>query len=151
MALQVLHFILAINVLLSSTGVTVFEHLCQMKGRTASVFVKNQHCCQKKVAIKNACFKKSCCKTAAKSDGISFSSKPCCEDKTQFLKSSVEGAAFKTFSAPDFKFQPYLVEAVFYAERLDIIPLNQKILRFYLYKPPPKLADIRVLIQSFLC
>ena len=34
---------------------------------------------------------------------------------------------------------------------LEVIPISQKALRFYLYKPPPKVTDIRVFIQSFLC
>ncbi|MDX2280103.1 MAG: hypothetical protein NW218_10970 [Saprospiraceae bacterium] len=152
MILKILHILMAFNVLLSSSGVTVFEHLCQMKGRTTSFFVQPKNCCQKKEVKKEFCQKSKCCKKAETTGNApTFTKKPCCEDKSQFFKSETTGTQNKTFSVPDYKFQPLFVEALPYVERFDIIPLNQKILRFYLYKPPPLVFDIRVLVQSFLC
>lgn len=150
--LKVLHIFMAFNVLLSSSGVTVFEHLCQMKGRTTSFFVQPKNCCQKQEIKKEFCQKSKCCKKAeTTSKDPSINKKPCCEDKAQFFKSETSGTSFEPFAVPDFKFQPLFAVAFPYVERFDIIPLNQKILRFYLYKPPPLVSDIRVLVQSFLC
>lgn len=146
-----LHITLAISMLFSTAGVTLFEHLCQMKGRTASVFIKANPCCQKKIASESSCHKKNCCPKSTKSSEKGITPKPCCSDKAQYFKTNLDGTTFKTFSTPDFKFQHTIVESMFFTGRFGIIPLNQKILRFYLYKPPPKATDIRVLVQSFLC
>lgn len=154
MLLKALHIFLAFNVLLSTTGIVVFEHLCQMKGKTASVFVQSKNCCSKKGTTEKiaACQIAKCCKkNEPTSKGASISPKPCCEDNAQFFKSETDATAAKIFSIPDFKFQPLFAEAFLCFERSGFIPLNPKTLRFYLYKPPPKLADIRLLIQSFRC
>ncbi len=144
--LKTLHLILAIHVLLSSTGLTVFEHLCQMKGRTVSIFTQPKGCCK----LKNS-DKASCCLHEKETQDESFSRKPCCEDKSQLLKSNIDGAVQK-IALPDFNFQALYIQVLpFQVIAFDVIPSSQKALRFYLYKPPPKVTDIRVFIQSFLC
>jgi hypothetical protein len=148
--LKTLHLILALHVLLSSTGITVFEHLCQMKGRTVSIFTQPKGCCKHVILKKGLCEKKGC-STSATKPHITLSKKPCCQDKTQVLKSNIDGAIQK-IALPDFNFQAIDFQAKpFIVLSLDIIPISQKALRFYLYKPPPKVTDIRVFIQSFLC
>ncbi|HOY17627.1 MAG TPA: hypothetical protein PLC89_10050 [Haliscomenobacter sp.] len=144
--LKTLHLILALNVLLSSTGLTVFEHLCQMKGRKVSIFTQPKGCCK----LKNS-DKASCCLHEEEPQDETFSRKPCCADKSQLFKSNIDGAVQK-IALPDFNFQAVSMQALPYqAMASDVIPSSQKALRFYLYKPPPKVTDIRVFIQSFLC
>jgi hypothetical protein len=139
---QLLHLILALNILLSSSGIMVFEHLCQMRGKTVTYFVKSKSCCAQKLQRKE-------CKTAHSSS--SFSRIPCCKDKSAFVKNDPNATLQKinlfsvlvplclspTIALPDFG-------AAF-------IPLHHKVLRFYLYKPPPQMRDILVFVQSFLC
>ena len=147
--LKFLHIILALNVLLSTSGVTVFEHLCQMKGRTVSIFIQPKGCCKSKKAPQNACQKAAC--TLKGHHHNSLSKKPCCEDKSQLLKATTEGAAQKIITL-DFNFDFITVNFLPSIEWANTItPTSQKALRFYLYKSPPMVTDIRVFIQSFLC
>ena len=146
--LRILHIILAINLLLSSTGVTVFEHLCQMKGKSVSVFLKPNGCCKQKQSYKTLCQGTRDCKL---DNGQQITRKPCCQDKSQFVKSNMDGALQK-IALPDFYFQVFNIQSIpQIVLKLDIIPNSQKTLRFCLYKPPPQVTDIRVFIQSFLC
>lgn len=141
---------MALHVLLSSTGVTVFEHLCQMKGKTVSIFTQPKGCCKHIILKKDLCEKEGCSLAETKPH-ITLSKKPCCQDKTQLLKSNIDGAIQK-IALPDFNFQAIdFQELPSLVLNLNIIPTSQKALRFYLYKPPPKVTDIRVFIQSFLC
>ena len=147
--LKFLHIILALNVLLSTSGVTVFEHLCQMKGRTVSIFIQPKGCCKSKEAPQDACQKAKC--SLKSHHHNSLSKKPCCEDKSQLLKATTEGAAQKIITL-DFNFDFITVNFLPSIEWANTItPTSQKALRFYLYKPPPMVTDIRVFIQSFLC
>jgi hypothetical protein len=146
--LKVLHLILALNILLSSTGLTVFEHLCQMKGRTIGVFVKPHGCCAKKRTYQSSWQK---AKTCHLNKAPQINRKPCCQDKSQFVKSNIQGSvqkiALTDFHFDFFNFQPLPTQAL----SSHNVPISQKTLRFYLYKPPPQVTDIRVFIQSFLC
>ena len=148
---KILHLILAINVLFSSTGITVFEHLCQMKGRTVSVFTKPKACCKRVKTEEDKCQKDCCTALKTLQQGTALSKKSCCQDKTQLLKSNIDGSIQK-IALPDLHVQIVDFEALPFALfSLEVIPISQKALRFYLYKPPPKVTDIRVFIQSFLC
>ena len=146
--LKVLHIILAINLLLSSTGITVFEHLCQMRGRTIGVFVKPHSCCAQEETYQ-ASWQKS--QTCHLNKAPQINRKPCCQDKSQFVKSNIQGAVQK-IALPAFQFQVFNFQPLpTLAQELYTLPISQKTLRFYLYKPPPQVTDIRVFIQSFLC
>lgn len=149
--LRALHIILAIQVLFSSTGVVIFEHVCQKKGSTTALFEKSRNCCLPLEYTKHPCQKSKCCQAKEINSGTSVSKKPCCEDQSQFLKLGTENTAFKTFTFADLHLQPVWVTAALAVEHLDVNPFNQKTLRFYLYKPPPVVTDLRVLMQSFLC
>lgn len=147
--LKILHLILALNILLSSSGIMVFEHLCQMRGKKVALFVQPKSCCQKRVQVQGSC----CAKAEVANTQESLSRIPCCSDKSSFLKTDTQPSLQKvvtlSFVVDAFILPPSLNFAVEIAN--DILPHNQKILRFYLYKPPPLLRDIPVLVQSFLC
>lgn len=151
MIVKALHIILALNILLSSSGVTVFEHLCRMKGRTASFLFQAGSCCKKQKTIKSPCHKTKCCSKKEAARGTSIHKKPCCEDKAQFFKTDTEGIVVQKKSLPDFKFQPIFADPFANSQHPGVFPLHPKKPRFYLYKPPLIVADIRVLVQSFLC
>lgn len=144
-----MHIILAFNVLLSTSGITVFEHLCQMKGKTVSVFAQPKGCCASKKMVQGSCQKKEC--NLKGHQHHSLSKKPCCEDKSHLLKSTSEGTTQLKFLF-DYHFDLITVNSPnFVVWSGAITPTSQKALRFYLYKPPPVATDIRVFIQSFLC
>lgn len=149
MLLKLLHITLAMHLLLTTTGVMVFEHLCQMQGRSASVLVRAGGCCRKKTAPKTTCHQKKCCQKRQPTKGIS--KKPCCEDRSQYVQSGAVGMAFQPLPMPSFKFQPLAVPTFLSIGLVGILPFSQKILRFYRYKPPPLVSDIPVLVQAFRC
>lgn len=151
MIVKALHIALALNILLSSSGVTVFEHLCRMKGRTASFFFQAGSCCKKQKTIKSPGYKTKCCSKKEASRGASIHKKPCCEDRAQFFKTDTEGTAVQKKSLPDAKFHLLFADAFSNTQHLGVLSIHQKNLRFYLYKPPLIASDIRVLVQSFLC
>ena len=147
--LKILHLILALNILLSSSGIMVFEHLCQMRGKKIALFVQPKSCCQKRVQVQGSC----CAKAEIANAKESLSRIPCCSDKSSFLKTDTQPTLQKILAlslvADAFILPPSLNFALEFSR--DILPHNQKILRFYLYKPPPRMRDIPVLVQSFLC
>lgn len=147
--LKILHLILALNILLSSSGVMVFEHLCQMRGKKIALFVQPKSCCQKRAQVQSS----YCKKQEGSNMEESLSRIPCCSDKSTFLKTNTQPTLQKVveFSlVADSFVLPTSLDFAFEFSR-DILPHNQKILRFYLYKPPPRMRDIPVLVQSFLC
>ena len=127
----------------------VFEHLCQMRGKKVALFVQPKSCCQKRVQVQYSC----CGKQEVANTNESVSRIPCCSDKSSFLKTGTQPTLQKvmglSFVADPFALPPSLNFAFKFSR--DILPHNQKILRFYLYKPPPRMRDIPVLVQSFLC
>lgn len=147
--LKTLHLILALNILLSSSGIMVFEHLCQMRGKKVALFVQPKSCCKKQTLVQGSC----CAKAEAANPQESLSRIPCCSDKSAFLKTDTQPTLQKVMEislvADAFILPPSLNFALEFAA--SILPHNQKILRFYLYKPPPRMRDIPVLVQSFLC
>ncbi len=151
MLLKALHILLIVNVLLSSTGMPLFEHLCLKKGRTAFIYIKPKSCCYKTETAKSSCKKSTCCKSKQKTKKFGIHQKPCCNDKITYLKADTDGRLSKNFSIFDLKAQVLVVNLVPFALISDFVQINQKILRFILYKPPPTVTDIRVLVQSFRC
>lgn len=145
--LRILHLMLAFNILLSSSGVMVFEHLCQMRGKKIAYFIQPKSCCQKRVQLETSC----CAKEEEASTQESLSRMPCCKDKSAFFKTDPNSSIQKIvdFSA----FTPAILPSVLnqLPTVVDLLPHNQKILRFYLYKPPPRSRDIPLLVQSFRC
>lgn len=147
--LKILHLILALNILLSSSGIMVFEHLCQMRGKKVALFVQPKSCCQKRVQVQGSC----CEKEEIANSKESLSRIPCCSDKSSFLKTDTQPTLQKVMELSLVADAFILPESLNFALEFsrDILPHNQKILRFYLYKPPPRMRDIPVLVQSFLC
>lgn len=147
--LKILHLILALNILLSSSGIMVFEHLCQMRGKKIALFVQPKSCCQKRLQVQGSC----CEKEEIANTKESLSRIPCCSDKSSFLKTDTQPTLQKILEfrlvADSFILALNLNPELEFAR--DILPHNQKILRFYLYKPPPRMRDIPVLVQSFRC
>lgn len=128
-----------------------FEHLCQTKGRTSAVLVLPKSCCSKKVAKKTTCAKSSCCSKKKQSKLPTLRKKPCCEDRTHFLKADYAGTPLQLLEETNTSLQVAFA-AISSSQRHTAVPVgNLKLLRFYLYKPPPNTDDLRVLLQSFLC
>lgn len=149
MVFKLLHLILSLNLLVSSTGITVYEHKCSKNGSTFALFQKPKSCCSKKKS--GACSISGCSKHK-QTQGIEISSKPCCEDKSHYDKLSItaiskEPSAYSDIN-PDFSNNISWT----YIGCNEFNPVNERVLRLNLYKPPPLLKDnLRVLHMSFLC
>jgi len=149
MILNILHIALAVNLLVSSLGVTVHEHICNIRGTTRSLFVKPESCCSK---FK----KKSCpiagCKISKTHDGMSFRKKPCCEDKSHYDKLHVNAISAEKIGIADLQNQTPILRELSNIQFRKSEPTNEKLIRYSLYDPPPILTqNIRILYQSFLC
>ncbi len=141
MILKCLHIFLAFNLLLSTTGWNVYEHFCKLKGNSISIATPIKSCCAKKSH-----------QNTSKQHG--FNKKSCCQDANHFVKSNLKSVNFifeKHFDSQT----PDLFQTRFctlnIVQNHTIIPFSQKIIRFWLYKPPSPERDIPVLVQSFLC
>lgn len=144
-----LHILLAFNLLISTIGVSAYEHICSKNGSTFSIFVKPQSCCSKKKS-------KSCsangCSQHKSNNSPSFNKKPCCEDKTHYKKLSVSATEQTKVIPSELQSIFYLPVDVISFSKIGFICENEKTLKSYLYKPPPLTVDnLRVLYQSFLC
>lgn len=133
-------------------GMTAYEHLCQKNGTTIALLFKSQACSHKK----QKCFASNDANVCGTNDAILIDeilkNKPCCEDKSHYIKlytyapeitKVINAEAQPTFDKPHYLYSYNLV---------DIDSGNEKILKFYLYRPPPlPMGDLRVLYQTFLC
>jgi hypothetical protein len=149
MILKVLHILLSIHLLVSSTGLAVYEHICSKNGTSYSLFVKPQSCCSKKKT--KSCSAAGCAHHKAGND-VNIKKKPCCEDKTHYKKLNLTATEYSKLilkvTQPEYISFPISG----YSAEFDGLSQNSKTLRFYLYKPPPLQVDnLRVLYQSFLC
>ena len=146
---KVTSIFLAFNLLISSLGITTFEHICQKNGVTFSIFVKSG-CCSKRVAT-TKCSDTGCLKhKQINKSGIN--NKPCCEDRNLYKKlntSSTDLVKVKTSEIqPIFEFTNSCLTSVIIITSTE----NQKTLKFEMYDPPPLLVEnISVLYQSFIC
>lgn len=149
MILKVLHILLSIHLLVSSTGLAIYEHICSKNGTSYSLFVKPQSCCSKKKT--KSCSAAGCAQHKTGHD-TNIKKKPCCEDKTHFKKLNLTATEYSKLILK--ANQPQYISFPVSGYSIEFVGLSQnsKTLRFYLYKPPPLQVDnLRVLYQSFLC
>ncbi len=149
MLLRCLHLFIALNLLISSTGLNVYEHFCRMKGNSVSIFAKPSGCCSKK--NNNAP-----CTTTPTTTQQGFKKKPCCEERSHYIKSTIQGS--NSFSNTSHSPTPPILDVVpqamcdlHLAFTSSFAPFCPKILRFWLYTPPLPKRDICVLVQTFRC
>ena len=147
---KVLHILLAFNLLISSMGVTAFEHICQKNGTTLAYFVKSHNCCSQKKQNCSVVNNLGICQTSdSGKQGVNIKKKPCCEDRSYYKKLNTNASEFEKITLIEL----YPVSNSYWINSsiLEHVQENEKTVRFYLYKPPPIYKDHRVLYQSFLC
>ena len=147
MLYKFIHIFILINLLASSSGLTIYEHTCKIKGKSYSLFSKDKICCS---GGKNT----SCSSEShnEKLDHVSFKKKRCCENKTFYDKLSVESTPFDKVYKSEFDgfVGKILIKSGFKLFSNEI--LLQKTINTFLYHPPPESkGNLRVLFQSFLC
>jgi hypothetical protein len=150
--LKLLHLFTALNILLSSTGVMAFEHLCKLRGRSISLYLPPKSCCKHESSAVLT-YQSTDAGASLNAPGLSFKTTPCCSDQSQYFKALLEGGSSSS-SVLDFELLALPIiglPAYQTAFSQHLVPFSEKNLRFYLYKPPALATDIRVLIRSFLC
>ncbi len=149
MLLKVLHIVLSLSLLVSSMGITAYEHICSLKGTTFSLFVKPKSCCSKKKATSKGT---PLCTKHSNTAESTIQRKPCCEDKSSYAKLNVSATSVdkSVLSTDKSCIDNVSIPETFRSKQSGIF--NEKTFCTFFYKPPPVRRDnLRVLYQSFLC
>ena len=138
--------LLALLVLVTSVGLTVDRHFCGGEMKSFSLVGKAKTCYE----LATGKPQPTCVKADNKDEfqGIAFSKKPCCENKTDHFQTDTDTSLQSASDALTVQTQHFLVAyvAVFVQSYVHYFSPKQ-----YLdYRPPSILRDIPVLIQSFL-
>lgn len=149
MILKAIHILIALNLLLSTTGVSVFNHVCKKRGVFTGLFHIPDSCCSKKQKTKE----REVYHPTSSEDSTntpSLKKMPCCVDLFSYCKAEIfsneSGTAIYNASQSDIvaiEYQPFLDKPISLS--------NHKNLCFSLYENPPPDREIYLLVQSFLC
>jgi hypothetical protein len=145
---KIISVMMAMLVLLSSTGFSMDLHFCQGQLKSFSLFGKAETChaqaakshCQKK--------KKTCHASISNQDEVGKCKKNCCSNKTVKIESNNDIKNIQTLElAP---LQAKFLTAFIQVYLLKKSEQNKAIIPHLNYVPPLLNKDIPVLIQSFL-
>lgn len=138
---KTLNFLLAMVVLLSSTGFGLIEHSCTLKGKTTSLHKSKTFCCAKhsSKALPNKnqtqVKKGACCSEDQRYENVEYSSS-LSQITAKFVQKTVDAAKVVVYE--------------FVVGLLETIYGNSEQARVDSQKPPLKGQDILILNQSFL-
>ncbi|MFZ1379645.1 MAG: hypothetical protein WAS56_08265, partial [Saprospiraceae bacterium] len=148
--MKLLHLLLALNIFLSSTGITIFSHICSAKGTSVEIFSPNGHCCSKKKQKKSCCNKSKQFKDQ-ESNQLKWTAKPCCTNDVDFVQADLESTLLQ--AKYDIQLN-YIADFLSFCQDFELIEnptSNHKTTLFALYKAPPDQGDLIPLLQSFRC
>ncbi len=147
--IRVLHLLLIINLLASTVGVGVFEHLCEVNGRSASLVAAAKSCCASRT--NGASHAGAASFTHGPSGDAAMTKAPYCQDHASWLKADLDGlspTATVTSGPSAVLAWPVLAKAA-----LPIAPaiegLGLKVVRAMQYEPPRRIVDVRLRVRSF--
>jgi len=135
------HIALAFLLLLSSSGIVLNLHYCQNELKSSAFFVKAQPCHENKAL-------RSCPMHGPSQSQDDQSTKGCCEDQSNYLKSEIDqfiATADFQLSIPTFLSIPPEEQLNDYSS-LDCIPPG-----YLHYKPPQRIWNYPVRFQNFRC
>ena len=145
---KTISLMMAMLMLLSSTGFSMDLHFCQGQLKSFSLFGKAKSCHEQ--AEKSHCLKKkkTCHISLSNQDKTGECKKNCCSNKTVKIESNKEVKNIETieFTA----FQVKFLTAFTQLYLLKKSEQNKTIIPYLNYIPPLLNKDIPVLIQSFL-
>ena len=141
LAAKFLHIILALLVLLSTTGFTLSEHFCQSELQAVSVFPKAEGCQSEKAPCRST--KKSC---SSHDEG---DCNGCCNNSSKYFQSDQDKQTH-SFEFKQLK-NPVLLATIFVVFNIQLPSFETAKVNFLTYKPPIVCDDIQVLLQTFLC
>ncbi|MEZ4989019.1 MAG: hypothetical protein R2824_01355 [Saprospiraceae bacterium] len=136
MLLKTLHITLIISLLSSSVGVVVNQHFCREQLKHTSLFTAVKSCHDKKVAS---------CPMHVENAGFGLDKKDCCNNTSQFLKTSQEQ---QMNQADPVKGPVANVNSKLSVLRFLLMPQASRT-NTTEYHPPPLIADFPSLFQIF--
>lgn len=143
------HLVLAIQLLVSTTGIGLFVHVCQNDGAIASFLTKAKCSCTLSDEKQQPA---SCCLIGEDEDkdNCEHDSQDCCSDHFELIKSDTElpRTQYSTPSEPDTDLAN--TSLVFGVSDSAPLVLNSVLNYNFDYPPPPE-EDLWLLHQAFLC
>lgn len=134
MTAKILHIILALSVLFSTTGILMGKHFCKKEMQTEKVLAKSKSCCQSN---------NSTCSSAE-----SGCDKDCCSNEYEYFQSDQVKLA-QSIDLPTLN-KPALVATLLLVFDFEIPTYDNNTLQLLSYRPPIVERDIPVLLQTFL-
>ena len=139
MAIRFLNIILALLILISSTGFTINSHFCRSQLKDVRIFFKADDCYKK---IKTNKIHQTC---HAKKQSCENN---CCKNTSKYYKldqdQQLSSFDFKLFSQPDF------IATLWIIFNFEISKTDSKSAQYLNYKPPLIVCDLPVDLQTFL-
>jgi hypothetical protein len=131
MILRSFHIIIALTLLLSTSGVTVTAYFCKDNLSGLSLLAPKE--CSSTT--------KACCAKAE-------DKKKCCTSDSKFFKIDLDQQLAKIFDYTDVD----LDEPIALVTHIDLEePVAEKVNNLVLYRPPPLVEDLTTLFQVYLC
>lgn len=155
MVQQAVHILLALMVLLSTTGITISKHFCKTQLRGIAVFVEAQNCHE----AKSACCvsdlpstKLSCCSSSKQGTQLcnTDGSNNCCHNEINYVKNK-ELLLIQSDIQESIDFEEVVVAILSNIHHFLLEP-NSSLSHHHSNAPPLSLhRNTRILMQSFLC
>lgn len=144
----VLHSLLALFVFAGTTGVYVFEHICQVDGKTTSVYIHPEHPCESQFKKAHHEVRHDHCSAKMSKDDHVYS-KDCCSDEVQVFQISYDYYQHFQIALPQ---MVALVQPMLWSNTLAVLHKTQYNLAQF-NRPPPLVTgrQISILHQTFLC
>jgi len=142
LAAKILHIILAITVLFSTTGFTLHKHFC--KGA-----MKGHSCMDKRAACDNSTLDLCASETASCSPHQCDEDNGCCQNIAKYYQLD-EDKQVQTANVELLK-KPALLYTILVVYNYPFAPSAALKVSHLIYKPPIVQEDILVMLQTFLC
>lgn len=149
MTIRLLHILIAINLMVSSLGVPVYEHACRKNGTTkVGFYFKPKSCCSTKKSICYA--NKVCNDNKNKGQSSKLSKKACCEDISHFIKATTLGIKQIGVSLWKQLNHEKSISSITTFGLVNTFSFTTRI-SFQFYHPPQIIKDIIQMIRVYRC
>jgi hypothetical protein len=141
---------LAIQMLVSTAGIGIFYHYCSQDGLLISLLTQPTCICEKEVDGEACTDDMDCCSDHGdQSTGDSGIADSCCSEDFVLAKNDVENqrVLFKDLLPDEMDF----LQSTPYVHQRAEVPANLKTIRFFTYKPPPRVIERYLVFESLLC
>lgn len=143
-----LHSLLALFVFAGTTGVYVFEHICQVDGTSTSLYIHPEHPCETQFKKAHHEVEHDHC-SAKKSSGDHAYSNDCCSDQVQVFQVNYDYFQHFQIALPQLV---AVIQPLVWSNTIEVLQKSRFTLSQY-NRPPPLVTgrQISILHQVFLC